>query len=149
MKVKIVSSFQSCTHSLLFSKIFVVGEWRKQADALTFTWLLACVCLRTGNPSSSCVISYTSNYLQTFIIIDWVQVLREFVFSLIVFSDGKRWIKNPPLSNADLTQKVLLGFPFHYDSIYTHSHNENFCLGMSQITITTLTALTSNNNHNQ
>ena len=36
--------------------------------------------------------------------------------------------------------------------IYTHSHNENSCLGMSQIaiiTITTLTALTSNNNHNQ
>ena len=36
--------------------------------------------------------------------------------------------------------------------IYTCSHNENPCLGMSQtsiITITTLTALTSNNNHNQ
>ena len=37
-------------------------------------------------------------------------------------------------------------------SIYTRSHNENSCLGMSQIaiiTITTLTALTYNNNHNQ
>ena len=36
--------------------------------------------------------------------------------------------------------------------IYTHSHNENSCLGMSQnaiITITTLTALTYNNNHNE
>ena len=36
--------------------------------------------------------------------------------------------------------------------IYTRLHNENSCLGMSQIaiiTITTLTALTSNNNHNQ
>ena len=36
--------------------------------------------------------------------------------------------------------------------IYTRSHNENSCLGMSQIaiiTIATLTALTSNNNHNQ
>ena len=36
--------------------------------------------------------------------------------------------------------------------IYTSSHNENSCLGMSQIamiTITTLTALTYNNNHNQ
>ena len=36
--------------------------------------------------------------------------------------------------------------------IYTRSHNENSCLGMSQITIitiTTLTALMSNNNHNQ
>ena len=36
--------------------------------------------------------------------------------------------------------------------IYTGSHNENSCLGMSQfaiITITTITALTSNNNHNQ
>ena len=36
--------------------------------------------------------------------------------------------------------------------IYTCSKNENSCLGMSQIaiiTITTLTALTSNNNHNQ
>ena len=36
--------------------------------------------------------------------------------------------------------------------IYTVSHNENSCLGMSQIaiiTITTLTALTYNNNHNQ
>ena len=35
--------------------------------------------------------------------------------------------------------------------IYTRSHNENSCLGMSQIaiiTITTLTALASNNNHN-
>ena len=36
--------------------------------------------------------------------------------------------------------------------IYTCSHNENSCLGMPQIaiiTITTLTALISNNNHNQ
>ena len=36
--------------------------------------------------------------------------------------------------------------------IYTRSHNENSCLGMSQIaitTITTLTALMYNNNHNQ
>ena len=36
--------------------------------------------------------------------------------------------------------------------IYTPSHNENSCLGMSQIaiiTITTFTALTFNNNHNQ
>ena len=36
--------------------------------------------------------------------------------------------------------------------IYTRSHNENSCLGMSQIaiiTINTLTALTCNNNHNQ
>ena len=36
--------------------------------------------------------------------------------------------------------------------MYTCSHNENSCLGMSQITIitiTTLTALMSNNNHNQ
>ena len=35
---------------------------------------------------------------------------------------------------------------------YTRSHNENSCLGMSQIaiiTITTLTALTYKNNHNQ
>ena len=36
--------------------------------------------------------------------------------------------------------------------IYTRSHNENSCLGMSQnaiITITTLTALTYSNNHNE
>ena len=33
--------------------------------------------------------------------------------------------------------------------IYIRSHNENSCLGMSQITITTLTAPTSDNNHNQ
>ena len=36
--------------------------------------------------------------------------------------------------------------------IYTRSRNENSCLGLSQIaiiTITTLTALMSNNNHNQ
>ena len=36
--------------------------------------------------------------------------------------------------------------------IYTHSHNENSCLGMSQIAIIripTFTALTSNNNRNQ
>ena len=35
--------------------------------------------------------------------------------------------------------------------IYTYSHNENSCLGMSQIakiTTPTLTALTYNNNHN-
>ena len=35
---------------------------------------------------------------------------------------------------------------------YTRSHNENSCLGISQIaiiTITTVTALTSSNNHNQ
>ena len=66
-KVKIVSSFQSCTHYLLFSKIFVAGAWRKRADALTFMWLLARVHLRTRSPNSSCIISYPSNQLQTFI----------------------------------------------------------------------------------
>ena len=60
----------------LFSKVYILpfmfqdlcSRWMTHASwCLTFTWLLAHVCLRTGSPNASCVISYPSNQLQTFI----------------------------------------------------------------------------------
>ena len=51
-----------------------------------------------------------------------------------------------------VSEHYFLLFVFYVLWIYTQSHNENSYLGMSQIaiiTITTLTALMPNNNHNQ
>ena len=69
---------------------------------------------------------------------------------LIVLGLGTRppgnFIRNLRVSEHDFVLFIYIL------RIYTHSRNETSCLGMSQIsiiTITTLTALMSNNNHNQ
>ena len=103
------------------------------------------------SPISSNVFSFrTCRRRLTFLFFTQPVSLNRLASPLIVLGLGTC----PPgnfIRNLHVSEQDFLLF-IYVLRIYTCSHNENSCLGMSQIaiiTITTLTALTSNNNHYQ